>query len=801
MDHPPRKRKSPSAWFALGFLATICQVLLLRDFLVFCTGSELGIAMLLCTWLAGITAGALISRFLQRSSLTPAAMLPFCLTLLALSCPASLVAAGALLSFGQLLWTALAASLPPGLLVGIAFPLACAAESGAMGTAGSHPESGAVTIGRIYALEAAGSVSAGLIHTWLLVTLLPALQTALLSAAALSFAATWYSRGSGGSLGHGRLHSPGGWTAALIGLLLLTAGLVPALGGRLDRLTIEQRWHARHPGLVLVESLETPYQLLEAGRLQDQTVFVANGAILATYPDPWSATLWGHLVLSAHPFPQSVLLIGGLETGLLPAMLRHPAVQEIRFVEQDPALPSLFSRYANAEDRLALTNPRFALDTVDGRRLITRLAGMLPDDSAGDLDLIVILLPDPTTAMINRYYTREFYTACHRLLRPGGVLLCRVTASANYLMGETGALARSVYATLSEVFPTVRPAGGDKLIFAATTRPAGPDFFSPEQLVSHYRDSGTADPEFSPLAFHSLVEVERTRSLEAELGTVAAVGAAVNSDWHPRAQAHTLRLWSRFSGDSLDPLFRLLFSPIPSWLAASAVALPLLWALAPLALGSRRRHRGITRGSILTAVAAAGFAGLALELISIFIYQGAFGNLYRMIGSLVALFMLGLALGGAGAVPLGRRLFGGRTAGLRLVLVLALGGQALIAGCAPAALGLAAGGHPLFAPSIVSEGLILLLAAAAGLFTGLALPAAGGLLAGNGPPDGRGRTGNASALVNSADHLGAMTAAALIGLAAIPLLGVLATSGLLALITACCALRLLLEGPAAEHSR
>lgn len=812
MDHSPRVLKSPSAWFSLGFLATICQVLLLRDFLVFCTGSELGIAVLLCTWLAGIAAGAGFSRPLLRSSLSPGVILPICLTLLAFSCPASLTLvrsaglfvetpAGTLAPLGQLLFIALAAALPPGLLVGITFPLACATESEPSGPEPPHPESGALTIGRVYALEAAGSVSAGLVHTWLLVTLLPAMQTALLSGAALCLAAAWQSRRLGGSLKRGRLLTAGRRSAATAGLLMLIAGLIPALGGRLDRLTLEQRWHSLHPGLELLLTLETPHQRLEVGRLGDQTVFLSNGAVLSTYPDPWVADLWGHLVLSVHPSPRRILLAGGLESGLLAAMLRHPGVEKIRLVEQDPALPALFGRYATGQDRLALTNPRFTLDTGDGRRLINRMAAGLPDHSAGEWDMIVILLPDPTTAMINRYYTREFYAACRRLLRPGGILLCRVTASANYLEGEAGALARSVHATLCHVFPTVQAAGGDRLILAASSRAADPDFFSAKQLIGHFEESGAIDPEFSPLIFHSLVEEDRSRYLKTQLVTEPDSGTGgVNSDWHPQAQLHTLRLWSRFSGDSLDPLFRLIFLPTPSWLVAAAVALPLIWALAPLAVRSRRRIMGINRGTVLAAVTAAGFTGLSLELVCIYVYQGAFGNLYRMIGSLVALFMLGLALGGAGAVPLGRWLTGRRKAGLRRVLILALSGQALIAFCVPAALGLLVSKHLLFAASIVSEGLVLLLAGAAGWFTGLALPAAGGMLIGDGPPSAPGRTASASAQVNSADHLGAMAAAALIGLAAIPRLGVLATAGLLALITVCCALRLALERTGARQS-
>jgi spermidine synthase len=813
IGHRPRERTFAAAWFALGFLATICQVLLLRDFLVICSGSELGIALLLCTWLVGIAVGAAISIPLQRAGTAPFVLLPLCLTALALSCPAGLAAvrlavllaetpAGSLAPLGQLAGVALTAVLPPGLLVGLAFPLACAAEAVSSGR-------GSTSIGRVYAWEAAGSFCAGLVHTWLLVTLLPAMRTALLSAALLCLTAAWLSRRQGDDGMLGRLRTAVRWSAGSAGILLLTAGLLPLLGTQLDRLTLEWRWSRLHPGIRLLETLETPYQRLEAGQMGDQTVFVANGSVLSTYPDQYSAALWGHLVLSAHPAPRRVLLVGGLESGLLAAMLLHPGVREIRCLEQDPALPALYGRYARGDDRLALADPRYTLTSGDGRQWINRQARGVGRGATEPWDLVVILLPDPTTARINRYYTREFYAACRRLLKPDGVLLCRATASANYLEDEAGALARSVYATLGRVFPMVRAAGGDRLIFAAANHETGPGFFTGESLVRNYRSSGANDPGFSPMSFHSLVEDQRADYLEDTLTRDQPGGTAlVNTDWRPLAQTQTLRLWSRFSGDTLDQLLRLLFLPLPHWLAAALLALPLLWSLAPLVHRCRpdapRRHLGSTAVIVFTA----GFVGLAMELICIQVYQGAFGDIYRMIGSVIALFMLGLALGGSSAAPLARRFVRRLDQGHRRVLAAGLGGQALLALGAPAALHLAGSGHPLFAHRGLPEALVLLLVCGAGWFTGLVLPAAAGRLLGYRQPDSAGSRGfqqataRASAMVNSADHLGAAAAAALVGLAAIPRLGVTTTSAVLALLSLCCAVRLLLEpaGPGASGS-
>jgi len=787
---------SDAVWFALGFLATICQVLLLREFMVFCGGSELGIAVLLSTWLFGIVTGALASFTLMRIGLSPRALLPPILTMLALASPFGLVLiryadllidlpAGALASLPQLATVAFAASLPPSALVGLAFPLACRWT----GTAGAS------TIGRVYALEAAGSVCAGLAHTFLLVTRLPALQIALLSGAGLALAATALaSRGLRDDASHRARQTLGRCAATAATLILLVSGLWPGAAHWLDRQTLEHRWGWTHPGIELLDSLETPYQRLETGRFSNRTLLAANGMVLGTIPDRYGSTLEGHFILSLHPAPERVLLIGGLELGVLTPMLSHPGLRELVLLEQDPVLPELYRTHAAEVDHQALADPRLRLVSGDGRRFVNR--------DPGGWDLVAVLLPDPATSAVNRCYTTEFYAACHRLLRPGGLLLCRVTASENYLGGEAGNLARSIMATLQGVFPQVEVAGGTRLFFLAHLEwAAGRETFKVvnsrvETLEANFLASGTRDG-IRPPPFSSLAGWDRTRTLLRELTRMPDGGASLrNSDNRPQAQLHTLRLWSRFSGDSFDHWFRILLQPLPDWVPVTLAALALGWALLPL-LHRFGRPRG--RGAALPAVVAAGFCGMALELLCITVHQSACGTLYRMIGSLVALFMLGLALGGAGAAPLARRVARTDSLGHHRILALGLAGQGVMALAAPGALLLLGTGFaPLQVPRS-AEVLVLLLATLSGWFTGLALPAAGGILihhrhTGDTAAGQSRDTGLAASLVNSADHLGAAAAALLVGLLIIPRLGVSGCAGLLVAISWCCALRLLLEG-------
>ena len=109
-----------------------------------------------------------------------------------------------------------------------------------------------------------------------------------------------------------------------------------------------------------------------------------------------------------------------------------------------------------------------------GRRAGTRPPHGWPpfpeDDHADSFDVIIVNLPDPQTAQINRFYTLEFFREAAAKLRPGGVFSFRLTSSENYISPELAALLRSIRKTLGAVFPEVAFIPGDTLhLFASNS--------------------------------------------------------------------------------------------------------------------------------------------------------------------------------------------------------------------------------------------------------------------------------------------------------------------------------------------
>ncbi|MBI4712461.1 MAG: hypothetical protein HY762_04045, partial [Planctomycetes bacterium] len=66
----------------------------------------------------------------------------------------------------------------------------------------------------------------------------------------------------------------------------------------------------------------------------------------------------------------------------------------------------------------------------DGRRFIK--------GTTFKFDMVIVNLPDPSTATINRFYTTDFFREAQQRLNKGGVLATRCSSAVNYFGEDVG---------------------------------------------------------------------------------------------------------------------------------------------------------------------------------------------------------------------------------------------------------------------------------------------------------------------------------------------------------------------------
>jgi spermidine synthase len=612
----PQGSLLPPHAFVLGIFSLLAQSLLVREFFVVFSGSELTLGLVLASWLLLTGAGSLAGGRLLRS-LTPGAgrLLPFLEPAALFTLPAAilmirlvrLLAPGATGEILSIRTTALFACTALG---GTAF------ASGLWFTvaAALTPEERSGP-GRVYAWEAAGALLGGAFFSFVLADRVEGLQLAL-ALALLSLAAP---------LGilvvkDERRRPPAACLAAVLAGAL-TLALLPSSSVPLVRRSQSWRW----PGMEVVASRDTRYGNLTLVAVDGQKTMYQNGVPGSSFPDPLAAPETVHLPLLAASSRKNVLLVGGMLGGGLSEVLRYP-VERVDYLELDPEMLGMVRDYLPGEYAAPLDDPRVRLLHIDGRAWLRR--------QGEGYDVILLNLPPPATALINRFYTREFFLLARRSLNAKGLLALSLPASPNYF-GEALRLRNgSVFQTLSEVFPFVAAVPAGRNIFLATL--SSPSVLSQEHMAKMVQVLGVESTYLKPEIMASLLDPGRSEFLRKEL---TAAETARNSDASPAAYFTTALYRSVLSDPSLSSWLGVMRGPARLF----PFFLPVLLLLGGTAAVRILPGRGIARGA---AAISSGFSGMTSQYLILFTYQTARGILYRQIGVLNGAFMAGLAAGG-----------------------------------------------------------------------------------------------------------------------------------------------------------
>jgi spermidine synthase len=663
---------------ALGCTTAVLQMTALRELLTVFAGNELDIGITLAVWLAAVGAGSAAGRRLRSSAALGIAVLASgllaqpLLSLVPVLRPLLSLELGEAVPLGWTLAATVAVLAPFCVPIGMQFPLAAAA----LGGRAAH----------VYLLEAAGAFLGGMLSTFVLAGRVP---VAVIAAAVACL--------------HVLL------AALLAGRRLIAVLLVVPLAA-VSGITHVQR-SVQSEDLELVSRTESRYGVIDVYGSRDQYGLYAAGKLQYAYPDPSSEELKAQIPLALHPGPERVLLVGG-SPALVREALKHP-VAAVEYVELDPAMLRVAGTILTLQDRTALGDRRVTVLTKDARHHLKSLTGPR-------YDLIILNLPEPSTAGVNRCYTIEFFREARSALREGGVITLSLPVSYGYV-GKRMQLANgSVYRALAAAFPFTALSSEEYGVLAGSDREIVTE---PAVLQARFLRSGADAAWFHPYLFDDAFAPAKTGNYRKRLDQVRTV----NRDERPAAYLYNVLVWAEIQRSGmLAVLVDRSTSVIVMTLAAAAAAAALL----------RRAGRALQY-----TVATTGFSSMALTLVVLLSYQSTYGYLYERVGLLTASFMAGGAVGALLARDHGRP--------LRLLQVLEAA-TVLLLPCVPWLLR--------------SEPLFVLIAVSAGA-------AGGAVFAAAAAAEGRRGTAGSAGLLYALDLAGSFAGALMVAVFLVPVLG------------------------------
>jgi spermidine synthase len=504
--------------------------------------------------------------------------------------------------------------LPYGVVAGYALTLACsilARLANAGGALGVPPSDGSViedahraerlnarppeggtpyggtpnrAAGRVYIADSLGSIAGGVLFSFVLVRFFDhfglLVVPAILNLMAAIATGLWCGKKS------------------LAALALVFAVAVPAVAclTDLDGLSTGWLFQKQH----VVARANSPYGKLVITESDGQFDFIENGVPLTSTRDDQHVEEAVHYAMAQRPAARKVLLVSGGISGTAKEILKY-GVSNVDYVEIDPLLLELGRKYLPKN----LADGRIRVINTDGRLLVKQ--------TGEKYDVVIVDVPDPSTAQLNRFYTAEFLAEVKRVLTPDGVLSFSLGHYENYVSLELARLLASARCSLRPSFTNVLVIPGGRVFFLASDGPLYDDIAA--RLEQRQIQTKLVNRHY--------LEAMLTADRRADIQRAVAQPAAINRDFSPMLYFYHLRHWlSQFNiGFGVWAALLLL------WLGVYLIRL---------------------RGAALV-LFASGFAGSALELVLLLAFQVLCGSVYHQVGIIVTVFMAGLALGAAWA--------------------------------------------------------------------------------------------------------------------------------------------------------
>jgi spermidine synthase len=225
--------------------------------------------------------------------------------------------------------------------------------------------------------------------------------------------------------------------------------------------------------------------------------------------------------------------------------------------------------------------------------------------------VILLNVPDPSTAQLNRFYTKEFFGDLKAICNDGAVLSTAILPGAEYQGPVARAQLSTLANTLKGVFDSVLIVPGDRIFYLASDGPLS------------LRIGGLAEERGIETKYVNRYYIDDDAVAERSnaIGRTIDTAEAANADFRPISYYRQIAYWASFFD-------------APLWIG---LCLPLL----VLALIVRRID------TIGLGIGLAGLSATALEIVLLLAFQALCGSLYQAVGMFVASFMVGLAAGAA----------------------------------------------------------------------------------------------------------------------------------------------------------
>lgn len=365
------------------------------------------------------------------------------------------------------------------------------------------------------------------------------------------------------------------------------------------------------------EIRETPYGRITISEDRGQIVFYLNNAIFFE-SESYSAEEFVHIPMLCAEKYDDVLLIGGIGEGGISEIIKYNP-RRIDVVEVDKDFVEIPKKYIKDERFLPLSKNNTKIYFSDGRKFLKK---------SGNYDVILVFSEGTNSISSSRFFTKEFYDEVYKKLNKNGVFAIRIKGAENYYSDLLFKRNYSGLKAISDIFEN------SLFIPFGTTIGIGIKGEKQElsKILSLFEEKNIECKFLSKGYIKYVMSNERTKEFEKKLKENSF---EINSDEKPILYFFSLLLEAGRNYNKLNFITQL-FDFFKKFLFLFLSIFTILF----LALNLYFKNK-----SHLFLAFISGFFGMSFEVVLLFVFQFKNGILYKDIGILTSLFMVGLMCG------------------------------------------------------------------------------------------------------------------------------------------------------------
>ena len=599
--------------FTLGLTSMIGQIIIIRELIIVFYGNELSLGIILASWLFWAGFGSLVlgrivdfipskEKLLSYLQLTISILIPVNIFFIRLIKSILKIQPGEIIGFTQMFSTSFVSLSIICALFGFIFILISK-------IAAKDSNMPSKQVGKIYLLEGLGASVGGLIYTFLLVNSYTPFQNALIL---------------------GNLN--------LIVSILFNKNIVQLVYLIIFSTTIIFNWPKHIDGfsrslqlkpLKLVENLDSIYGNISVTKLGSQYSFYENSQLMFTGGDISTSEESVHYAMLEHPGPKTILLIGGGTGGAITQILKHrPEI--IDYVELDPLIINLSQKYLPpiADDRVNIIH-------MDGRMFVKYAGARHAVPLQHRYDIVILNLPDPYTASLNRFYSLEFFREVKKILSTEGIFSFGLLSSENYISPEHAVYLSCIYNTLKKEFSYIKILPGDTMTFIASNSP-GLTTYDTAVIIKRLKERSIKTRFVREYYIPFKLDPLRIKYVESAISKFK--NTKLNTDFKPAGYLYHAILWISFFDATRNLLPCLNMINLGVFIIMAFVIFIIILLIQKLTLRP-------LKFPVLISLATTGMSQICFQLIIILAFQFIYGYMYHRIGMILASFMIGLTIG------------------------------------------------------------------------------------------------------------------------------------------------------------